>query len=77
MNPPLKLTSPSGCCSAMIAWFFVWMRKYGYLGTRGSNRNATTQRSMELGLFNITTKVTGKGKQYFINKLLSSSVVKV
>lgn len=70
---------------------FAWMRKNGYLGTRGSNRNVPTQRSMDLGLFktketvinhsdghttvNITTKVTGKGQQYFINKFLSASVV--
>ncbi|MDY4865761.1 phage antirepressor KilAC domain-containing protein [Limosilactobacillus sp.] len=65
---------------------FAWMRNHGYLGTRGSNRNVPTQRSMELGLFktketvinhsdghttvNITTKVTGKGQQYFIQKFL-------
>lgn len=65
---------------------FAWMREHGYLGKRGSNRNVPTQRSMELGLFktketvinhsdghttvNITTKVTGKGQQYFINKFL-------
>lgn len=65
---------------------FAWMRKHGYLGTRGSNRNVPTQRSMELGLFktketvinhsdghttvNITTKITGKGQQYFIQKFL-------
>ena len=30
---------------------FAWMREHGYLGTRGSNRNVPTQRSMELGLF--------------------------
>lgn len=70
---------------------FAWMRKNGYLGTRGSNRNVPTQRSMDLGLFktketvinhsdghttvNITTKVTGKGQQYFINKFLSASVI--
>ena len=70
---------------------FAWMREHGYLGTRGSNRNVPTQRSMELGLFktketvinhsdghttvNITTKVTGKGQQYFINKFLSASVI--
>lgn len=65
---------------------FAWMRKHGYLGTRGSNRNVPTQRSMELGLFktketvinhsdghttvNITAKITGKGQQYFIQKFL-------
>ena len=70
---------------------FAWMRKNGYLGTRGSNRNVPTQRSMELGLFktketvinhsdghttvNITTKVTGKGQQYFINKFLNATVI--
>lgn len=70
---------------------FAWMRKNGYLGTRGSNRNVPTQRSMELGLFktketvinhsdghttvNITTKVTGKGQQYFINKFLNAPVI--
>ena len=70
---------------------FAWMREHGYLGTRGSNRNVPTQRSMELGLFktketvinhsdghttvNITTKVTGKGQQYFINKFLNTPVI--
>ncbi|MCR1893615.1 phage antirepressor KilAC domain-containing protein [Limosilactobacillus reuteri] len=70
---------------------FAWMREHGYLGTRGSNRNIPTQRSMELGLFktketvinhsdghttvNITTKVTGKGQQYFINKFLNAPVI--
>ncbi|MFR0522160.1 phage antirepressor KilAC domain-containing protein [Limosilactobacillus reuteri] len=70
---------------------FAWLRKNGYLGTRGSNRNIPTQRSMELGLFktketvinhsdghttvNITTKVTGKGQQYFINKFLNAPVI--
>ncbi|WP_438768822.1 phage antirepressor KilAC domain-containing protein [Limosilactobacillus reuteri] len=70
---------------------FAWMRKNGYLGARGSNRNVPTQRSMELGLFktketvinhsdghttvNITTKVTGKGQQYFINKFLNAPVI--
>ena len=70
---------------------FAWMRNNGYLGTRGSNRNIPTQRSMDLGLFktketvinhsdghttvNITTKVTGKGQQYFINKFLNAPVI--
>ena len=70
---------------------FAWMREHGYLGIRGSNRNVPTQRSMELGLFktketvinhsdghttvNITTKVTGKGQQYFINKFLNAPVI--
>lgn len=66
---------------------FAWMRENGYLISRkGTDWNVPTQRSMELGLFNIkettithsdghttiskTTKVTGKGQQYFINKFL-------
>lgn len=66
---------------------FAWMRENGYLIKRqGSDWNMPTQRSMELGLFEVkestvnnpdgsvrinkTTKVTGKGQQYFINKFL-------
>lgn len=66
---------------------FTWMRDNGYLIKTGSSRNMPTQKSMELGLFEIketvinnqdgsirisrTTKVTGKGQQYFINKFLT------
>lgn len=69
---------------------FAWMRDNGYLGKRGSNRNVPTQYAMELGLFKtketavthvdghttvqITTKVTGKGQQYFINKFIRELV---
>lgn len=66
---------------------FTWLRDHGYLIKRkGSDWNTPTQRSMEMGLFeikesthldgngcNVTTKtpkVTGKGQQYFINKFL-------
>lgn len=66
---------------------FAWLRENSYLiSRRGTDWNMPTQRSMELGLFNIkettithsdghttiskTTKVTGKGQQYFINKFL-------
>ena len=66
---------------------FNYLRDNGYLVKRhGSDRNMPTQKSMELGLFeikehnhinsngvNVTTKtpkVTGKGQQYFINKFL-------
>ena len=66
---------------------FTWLRDNGYLIKRnGSDWNMPTQRSMELGLFEIkestvnnpdgsvrinrTTKVTGKGQQYFVNKFL-------
>lgn len=63
---------------------FEWLRNNGYLIKRkGSDYNSPTQRSMEMGLFEIketsvvlpdgsvktkkTTKVTGKGQIYFIN----------
>lgn len=66
---------------------FKWLRNNGYLIKRkGTDYNMPTQKSMELGLFEIketsvvhsdghtsinkTPKVTGKGQQYFINKLL-------
>lgn len=69
---------------------FDWLRKNGYLIKRkGSDWNMPTQRSMELGLFEVkestvnnpdgsvrtnrTTKVTGKGQQYFINKFIGKS----
>lgn len=66
---------------------FAWLRENEYLIKRnGSDYNMPTQKSMELGLFEVkestinnpdgsvrinrTTKVTGKGQQYFINKFL-------
>ncbi|WP_421445288.1 phage antirepressor KilAC domain-containing protein [Streptococcus suis] len=70
---------------------FAWLRENGYLIKRkGSDWNMPTQKSMELGLFEIkettithadghisiskTVKVTGKGQQYFINKFLADDV---
>lgn len=69
---------------------FGWMRENGYLIKRkGSDWNLPTQKSMDMGLFEIkesvhidgngcnkisrTPKVTGKGQQYFINKFLSKA----
>ncbi len=69
---------------------FAWLRENGYLIRRkGSDWNMPTQKSMELGLFEIkettithadghisiskTVKVTGKGQQYFINKFLNDN----
>ncbi|CAI2677179.1 hypothetical protein AKUH3B102A_PHAGE100080 (plasmid) [Apilactobacillus kunkeei] len=66
---------------------FTWLRDHGYLIRRkGSDYNMPTQRSMEMGLFDIketaithsdgrttlskTPKVTGKDQKYFILKLL-------
>lgn len=66
---------------------FEWLRNNSYLIKNGERRNMPTQRSMELGLFEIkertinnpdgsiritkTVKVTGKGQEYFINKFLA------
>ena len=63
---------------------FALLRKDGYLGKGGSNRNVPLQRYVEMGLFKIketaithadghvtisrTTKVTGKGQRYFIER---------
>lgn len=69
---------------------FTYLRDNGYLIRRkGTDYNAPTQRSMEMGLFEVketavthsdghttinkTTKITGKGQQYFINKFLANS----
>lgn len=71
---------------------FHWMRSNGYLiSRRGDSWNQPTQKSMELGLFELkktninhadghttvstTTKVTGRGQQYFVNKFLSQKEV--
>lgn len=65
---------------------FTWMRENGYLCSKGQYYNQPTQKSMDLGLFELkqttinkpdgsilvstTTKVTGKGQVYFVNKFL-------
>ncbi|AVH85681.1 antirepressor protein [Lactobacillus phage Maenad] len=65
---------------------FAWLRNNNYLIKSGDDRNTPTQRSMELGLFEVrektyfndysdtaiskSSRVTGKGQQYFINKFL-------
>lgn len=69
---------------------FSQLREHGYLIKSGSSKNIPTQRSMKMGLFEIkegsyvdgngcnvttkTTKVTGKGQQYFINKFLAGAM---
>lgn len=66
---------------------FDWMRKHGYLCSKGQYYNQPTQKAMELGLFELkqtainkpdgsvlvstTTKVTGAGQVYFVNKFLN------
>ncbi|EPD09389.1 putative phage antirepressor protein [Lacticaseibacillus paracasei subsp. paracasei Lpp70] len=70
---------------------FGWLRDHGYLIGNGDRRNMPTQRAMDLELFDIkertfqnpdgsvritkTTKVTGKGQQYFINKFLQKEAI--
>lgn len=66
---------------------FDWMREQGYLIKSGNSRNMPMQRFLEQGLFEVkesnvqnpdgsvritkTTKVTGKGQVYFVNKFVS------
>lgn len=65
---------------------FQWLRENGFLCKKGEWYNQPTQRAMEMGLFEIkktvitkpsgdslvttTTKVTGKGQIYFVNRFL-------
>lgn len=84
-----KLICQNGCQIGQKR-LFEWMRANGYLIMRkGSDYNMPTQRSMEMGLFEIkesthlngdglnviskTPKVTGKGQQYFINKFMKQA----
>lgn len=66
---------------------YTWLRENNYLVSRGERRNLPVQRYVEQGLFEIkrgvrsgndgemkttsTTKVTGKGQVYFINKFVN------
>lgn len=65
---------------------FEWLRQHDYLCKSGERKNLPTQYAMELGLFEIktrvlsnpngsvrttsTTKITGRGQIYFTNKFL-------
>ena len=66
---------------------FEWLRNNGYLVKSGSSRNMPVQRYIEQGLFEVkessiqnpdgsvritrTTKISGKGQVYFVNKFLN------
>lgn len=66
---------------------YAWLRNNGYLCKFGESYNQPTQKAMEMGLFEIkktsitkpsgdilvttTTKVTGRGQIYFVNKFLN------
>ncbi|OUP31672.1 phage antirepressor Ant [Bacteroides clarus] len=69
---------------------FSWMRENGYLCQKGDYYNQPTQKAMKLRLFELkktsitkpdgsvlvttTTKVTGKGQIYFVDKFLGKDV---
>lgn len=70
---------------------FIWLRENGYLIKKiGTDYNMPTQRSMDMGLFEIkespvlhssgeveiskTPKITGKGQQYFLNIFLKDKI---
>ncbi|HJC79411.1 MAG TPA: phage antirepressor KilAC domain-containing protein [Candidatus Alistipes merdipullorum] len=71
---------------------FEWLRRNGYLCSRGEYYNQPTQRAVEMGLLEVkktsitkpdgsvlvstTTKVTGKGQIYFVNKFLNLQPLK-
>lgn len=67
---------------------FEWLRENGYLIKSGSSKNMPMQRYVEQGLFEIkesnvqnpdgsvritkTTKITGRGQIYFVNKFIAN-----
>lgn len=69
---------------------FEWLRQNNYLIKSGSSRNMPQQRYVEQGLFEVkesnvqnpdgsvritrTTKVTGKGQVYFVNKFIKEEI---
>lgn len=69
---------------------FAWLRDKGYLCKKGEMYNQPTQKALDMGLFEIkktvitkpsgdslvttTTKVTGKGQIYFVNKFLFDAI---
>lgn len=71
---------------------FNWLRENDYLCSIGSRYNQPSQKAMDMGLFEMkkttitkadgnimvvtTTKVTGKGQVYFINKFLYQQLPK-
>lgn len=72
---------------------FDWLREHGFLIKNGTDKNMPTQRAMERGLFEVkegsfvdgngvnritrTTKVTGKGQIYFVNRFLKAAEMKL
>ena len=87
-----KLLKQNGCDTGQKR-LFEELRQRGFLMKSGSSKNLPTQKSMELGLFEVkestinnsdgsvrvtkTTKVTGKGQVYFVNLFLGKQIEKV
>lgn len=85
MSELAKIISQNGVAIGQNR-LFAWMRKNGYLCNKGQYYNQPTQKAMEMGLFeikkttitkpngdvivNTTSKVTGKGQIYFVNKFI-------
>lgn len=83
-----KLISQNGCEIGGNR-LFQYLRENGYLIKNGTSRNTPMQKYLEMGLFevkettrqnpdgtvrlNFTTKVTGKGQRYFVDKFLNDS----
>lgn len=67
---------------------FGWLREHGWLISSGSRRNSPTQKGLDMGLFEVkerainnpdgsvrltlTTKVTGRGQIYFVNRFVGA-----
>lgn len=79
-----KILKQNGCDSGQNR-FFAWLREHGYLIRTGKRRNTPTQYAMDLKVMSVretvistnhgsinkfTPLITGKGQQYFTNKLL-------
>ena len=85
-----KILKQNGCNTGQKR-LFEQLRQEGFLMKGGSSHNMPTQRAMEMGLFEVkestvnnpdgsirinrTTKVTGKGQTYFINRFLGATEV--
>jgi anti-repressor protein len=70
---------------------YQWLRENGDLCSKGELYNSPTQRAMDLGLFRVkettrvhhdghvsidrTTKITGKGQIYFVNRFLGKEML--
>src|SRR5690606_39432594 len=83
----------TGVQTCALPIFYERLREEGYLCKSGESRNRPTQRAMDMGLFeviertgqapdgaprvNFTTKVTGKGQQYFIDRYAPRAILDV